>query len=133
MGQTEGDMRIDDPQLAPLQLHVFADGNSYLIQNLAPEVELRLNGKAINASAPLKERDSIVVGKATITFTRLDSSDHQAPPARYEHPNAAARFAPGTKERAIQEALEILAAGPVGSAPKPPTPPSVKPPLPPRK
>lgn len=133
-GLTEGDMLIDDPSLAPLQAKISLQGNGYVLENLEPSVEIRLNGKPISGPTPLKDKDNLNMGRTTINFSRVDLTDF-AVPAPYEHPQNINRLTPGSKEKAILEALEALekssGSGPGAGAPKPPTPPGVKPPLPP--
>jgi hypothetical protein len=137
-GQNDGDMILDDPLLAPLQLKIFRQGSGYMVQNLADDIEVRLNGRALQEAMPIKEKDNLNLGRTVISITRLDALPLQPPPP-YEYPHANSRFAAGTKEKAILDALAAQAqkesgASPAPSAamPKPPPPPGVKPPPPPR-
>ena len=130
IGQTEGDMLVDDPQLSPLQLKIsFPDGQVAQLENLGSSVEVRVNGKAIGESAPLKEKDTVVVGRTTIQFSQLNTRPATIPPT-FEHPQATNRFTPGSKEQAVLDSLstlEKMAGG--GSAPSampsPPRPPGM--------
>jgi pSer/pThr/pTyr-binding forkhead associated (FHA) protein len=135
MGSEEADLVIDDPQISSCQIKLKWNGSSFLIENLDPSVEVRLNGKPIMDPAPLAEKDSIAMAKTQITFSRLDLSTPQAPPA-YEHSMAATRFEAGSKEMAVLTVLEALAQqcsdGPASSPSAPPPIPkaSAPPPLP---
>lgn len=129
-GSAEADMVIDDPAIGETQFRVFQEGGQFFVENLNEELELRLNGKPISGKAPLKAKDSVVAGKTTIQFSRLDLGPPQ-PPERYEHPMAAQRFSKDSKEKAVLDVLEFLAgqsgspAGPPplpGEAPRPPLP-----------
>ncbi len=118
-GKSEGDMLIDDPSFGDLQLRVRLDGEkSATLENLNESVEIRLNGKPVKGVVPMKEKDNLTVARTTINFSRLDSLP-LSPPERYEHPSAKERFAPGTKEHAIQEALAFLEQGSASSSPPP--------------
>lgn len=122
MGSTEGEMLIDDPQLAPLQLRVRVAGGRASLENLGNQVEVRLNGKAIDGEVPLKEKDNVSIGKTSIQFLRLDLST-PTPPDPVEYRNAAGRFTPGSKEQAMLDALSLLerqTATSFTSAPPPP-------------
>jgi len=131
LGLTEGDMLIDDPSLKAAQVKIYHQGTGFLLENLAPEVEVRLNGKAISGPTPIKDRDNLNMGRTTINFSRVDTADF-AVPAPYQHPQNVNRLVPGSKELAILEALDSLAKSAGGGAPPtPPLPPGVKPPLPP--
>lgn len=126
LGRSEGDMLIDDPTLAPLQVRIAHAGQGYIVESLGPG-DVKLNGRSIQGPTPIKERDNLVIGRTTINFIRLDLSAPPIPPP-HEHPSARHRFAEGTREKAVLDALSALgreAAGP-GGAPPPP-----KPPLPP--
>lgn len=136
LGRSEGDMLIDDPQIAPLQLRVFHDGSAYVVEPLGPG-DVKVNGRPVQGATPIKERDNLILGRTTINFSRLDLSPPLPPPA-FEHPSAKTRFAPGTKEKALLDGLEYLSApqgpAPAPASPKaPPAPPTgmPKPPLPP--
>lgn len=146
-GKTEGDMLVDDPGFGELQLKVIVDGDkSATIENLHFGVEVRLNGKAISGTVPLKEKDNVTVARTTINFSRLDLAS-QPIPDPFEHPNARERFTPGSKEQAMLDVLTYLEGRapapasaapppPPGASPMPPKPPlphggGVKPPLPP--
>jgi hypothetical protein len=138
-GQQEGDMILDDGALGPAQLKVSWQNGGFVVENLHPQVEVRLNGHPITGPSPLRERENITMGRTTIHFSRLDLQPLQ-PPAPYQHPQAESRFAPGTKESIILEVLEaqekMESGGPTappplpGAAPTPPPPPGM-PPLPP--
>jgi hypothetical protein len=135
VGQTEGDMLIDDPQIAEKQIRIFWAGSNYMIENLSDDVEVRLNGKALKEAMPLKERDNLNMGRTTVNFVKLNRSG-LTPPEAYEHPQASSRFVAGNKEMAILEALEFLEKSEGGGiAPKapPPLPGGKMPPLPPKK
>lgn len=141
IGSAEGDMIIDDPNMSPLQLHIRGGASGYSIENVAPDVEVRLNGKPISGAVPLKERDNLTIGRTTINFSRLDMAA-LSPPEPFEIASVGTRLAPGTKEHAILAVLDILAAeagaaAPAGGPPKPPVPggglpraPGAPPPLP---
>ncbi len=140
IGKTEGDMIVDDPAMAPLQLRVKIEGNkAATLENLNPSVELRLNGKPVTGVVPIKEKDNLTVSRTTINFSRLDTAP-LLPPEPHQHPNARERFSPGSKEQAILDALKYLedhtsAPGAPSSRPPlppgaPPVPGAAKPPLP---
>lgn len=140
-GKTEGDMLIDDPQLAPLQLRVRISGSQITLENMGAEVEARLNGRPIEGIVPLKEKDNISVGKTSIQFIRLNL-EPATPPDPVEYRNAAGRFTSNSKEKALLDGLEYLerSSGPGLSRPqagagmpKPPVPPTPgrMPPIPP--
>lgn len=138
-GQLEGDMLIDDPALAARQARIFWAGNNYLIENLDDSVDIRINGKSVQEPSPLKERDNLSMGKTTINFSKLNRNP-LTPPDPYVHPQAESRFAAGTKEAAVLEALEILekqagggSSSPPGLPKPPPLPGGKMPPLPPKK
>ncbi len=118
-GQTEGDMLIDDPALAPLQIRVFAQGQGFFLENLDEDIEIRLNGRPFENPAPLKERDSISMGRTTVSFSRLDLNP-PTPPEPFQHPQAASRFVEGSREKAILDALEHLEKSSSAGMPKPP-------------
>lgn len=127
LGSSEGDMLIDDPQMSPLQLKISALGGQATVENLAPDVEVRLNGRAVEGPAAIKEKDSLSVGRTNIQLLRIDNLSQEIP-APFEHPQAAARFATGSREKALLDALahlEKTAAGPTLASPPP-----VPPPLP---
>lgn len=139
LGKTEGDMLIDDPQLANLQLRVRVGAGQTTLENADPSVEVRLNGRAIDGETPMKEKDSVSVGKTSIQFLRLDLNPMPVPDP-IEYRNAAGRFTPESKEQAVLDALEhlerqsdesVIAAT---SVPRPGTNPAIpsvpKPPLP---
>jgi hypothetical protein len=130
LGQTEGDMIIDDPSLQPAQVKIYHQDGGFLLENLAPEVEVRLNGKAISEPTPVKERDNLNMGRTTISFSRVDTADFTYPPP-YEHPQSKNRLVPGSKELAILEALEVLSKKAGNAPPTSTPPPGIKPPLPP--
>lgn len=135
-------MLIDDPTIAPLQLKISYQGTSYVLENLDSSVDIRLNGKSVSGQVPIKEKDNLNLGRTTINFSRMDTADFLPPPP-YEHPQNVHRLTPGSKEKAILDALEFLernssdspASPPIpGSMPKPPIPGNMpKPPLPPGK
>jgi hypothetical protein len=140
LGKSEGDMIIDDPALSPRQLRIYFQGEQAYLENLNPDVDIRLNGKAISGATTIKEKDNLTVGRTTINITQADLRPY-SPPEPYTHPQAAQRVVPGSKEKALLEVLEHLAAtagdtAPAnaappplpGGAPKPPLPP--KPPIP---
>ena len=143
-GKTEGDMIVDDPAFGAVQLKIIVnEDKTATIENLYLATEVRLNGKPISGSMPLKEKDNVTIARTTINFSRLDIGP-QPPPDRYEHPLARERFTVGSKEKAMLDVLEHLenkTAAPGGpplpagaSGAKPPLPPgapSAKPPLPP--
>jgi hypothetical protein len=136
MGKTDGDMLIDDPQMADKQIRIYWAGSNYMIENLDHGVEVRLNGKALKEAMPLKERDNLNMGRTTVNFVKLNRSG-LTPPGAHEHPQASTRFVAGNKEMAILEALEYLekSEGGGAGAPKapPPLPGGKMPPLPPKK
>lgn len=135
IGRSEGDMIVDDPLLAPRQVRVVFDGPQALVDNLGPEVEVRLNGQPLTQVSLLKERDTLVMGKTTLMFMKLDLHPPVAPPP-FEHPQAATRFTPESKEQTLLDALawlesnteETASAAPpaVPGGPKPPIPGSTK-------
>ncbi|HEY8278247.1 MAG TPA: hypothetical protein VIH99_01400 [Bdellovibrionota bacterium] len=107
-GQSEGEMIIDDPAFGPTQLKVKIDGEGKAsIENLNTNIEVRLNGKAITGEMPLKEKDNVTVARTTINFARLDGGPPPLPEA-YENPLVKDRVVPGSKERALLDALEFL-------------------------
>ena len=128
IGSSNADMVIDDPNLSATQVRIFFQGG-FLLENLDPQVEVRLNGKLVEDRIPVKERDNITMGRSTVNFILLNQKPF-SPPEPYQHPQAAARFVPGNKEKAVLDALEFLAAQEMGIAAKPSSPPAVKPPLP---
>jgi predicted component of type VI protein secretion system len=127
MGGSEADMVIDDPALSAAQIRMFWHGNGFFLENLDPQVEVRLNGKPLGEPSPVKERDNINMGRTTVNILTLNVNPLQPPPA-YEHPQAAARFVDGSKEKAVLDALDMLGkAEGAGSGPKPPLPPGMPP------
>lgn len=140
-GREEGDMIVDDPAFGPVQARIAFQNGGFTVTNLHPELELRLNGKPVEGSMPIKEKDNLNMGRTVVNFTRIDSQP-MMPPAPYEHPQAQTKFAPDTKETALLKALEILESQcesvsppppPGASAPPPPPgmpPPPGRPPLP---
>lgn len=130
MGSSEADMVVDDPALSAAQIRIFWHGNGFFLENLDPQVEVRLNGKVINDASPVKERDNINMGRTTVNVLTLNPNPLQPPPA-FEHPQAAARFVDGSKEKAVLDVLETLArAEGAAAGPKPPPPPPGMPPIP---
>lgn len=130
IGGSEADMVIDDPALSAAQLRIFWHGNGFFLENLDPQVEVRLNGKPLGDASPVKERDNINVGRTTVNILTLNTSPLQPPPA-FDHPQAAARFAQGSKEKALLDALDILGKAEGGAGtPKPPPAPPGMPPIP---
>lgn len=139
-GKSEGDMIIDDPQLSPLQVRIRHDGNAFVLENVG-EGEVKLNGRLVQGPTPIKERDTLLIGRTTINFFRMDLNPPLIPEP-YQPPHITTRFAEGTKEKAILDALEFLtkkeeatrAPAPPPAPGKPPLPPGVSPPpVPPRK
>jgi hypothetical protein len=137
IGKSEGDMVVDDPAMAGLQLRVKLEGEkNATLENLHLGVEVRLNGKAVSGVVPLKEKDNLTVSRTTINFSRLDSQPLQ-PPEPYQHPGARERLTPGSKEQTILDALEFLESKtpePASASPqpsKPPVPGGAQPPKPP--
>jgi pSer/pThr/pTyr-binding forkhead associated (FHA) protein len=127
MGSSEADMVVDDPALSAAQLRIFWHGNGFFLENLDPQVEVRLNGKPLGDASPVKERDNINMGRTTVNILSLNTNPLQPPPA-FEHPQAAARFVEGSKEKAVLDALDLLGKAEGGaSGPKPPTPPGMPP------
>jgi hypothetical protein len=136
-GRSEGDMLLDDASLGPAQLKVSWNGSGFEMENLHPKVEVRVNGKPLKDKVPVKERENIVLGRTTLSFSRLDLAPAQPPPP-YEHPRASLRFAPDTADSAILYALELQEKAEPGTGtgiakPAPPPLPKGMPPLPPRK
>jgi len=130
IGREKGDMIIDDPALGPEQLRVELQGEMATLENLDPEVELRLNGKPVSGVVAICERDNLTAGRTTINFSKING-DPLSPPEPYEHPHAQERFRLGTKEKAVLEALLYLeGVAPVESAAPPPAPTGGPPPLP---
>jgi predicted component of type VI protein secretion system len=123
-GNGEGDMVIDDPSLSPLQAKISWQNGGYILENLAPEVEIRLNGKPVQDPVSLKEKDNLNVGRTVINFSRLDTQP-LAPPPQFEHPNFNARVVEGSKEKAI---LDVLALQEKSATPAQPPMPKVSPP-----
>lgn len=122
IGKVEGDMVVDDPAFASLQLRIrLAGEKAATLENLDETVEVRLNGKAISGVVPLKEKDNLTVARTTINFSRLDSALPQAPEP-HEHANARERFAPGSREQALLDALKFLESSIVEAAPATPPP-----------
>ncbi len=133
LGRTTGDMIVDDPGFGDTQLRVRLEGPRATLENLHPQVEVRLNGKGISGVVPLKEKDNITVARTTINFSRLDLSPIPLPEA-YEYPHKE-KVGPGTKERTLMDALQYLEGQAPGAAvgARPPTPGGMppRPPLPP--
>lgn len=129
VGSAEGDMIIDDPAISARQFRIFFQGEQAFLENLNPDIGLRLNGKPVEGATPLKEKDNLTLGKTTINFSRLDLGP-MTPPERFEHPMASIKLAPGTKERAVLDALELLARESESESPPPPPKPSAMPPIP---
>jgi hypothetical protein len=129
-GNLEGDMLIDDPGLAPLQLRVRLSGGQITLENVDESVEVRLNGHAITSIMPLKEKDNISVGKTSIQFIRLDL-EPAIPPEPMEYRNAAGRFTPNSKEQALLDGLGFLERSSGSSSGTPRTTGMPKPPVPP--
>ena len=118
-GKQEGDMLVDDPAFGPVQLKVVVENEKAAsIENLHEETEVRLNGKPITGTTPLKERDNVTIARTTINFSRLDLAPLPAPEP-YEHPNAKERFTPGSKETILLEVLEYLEKQVASAAPPP--------------
>lgn len=140
IGRSEGDMIVDDPQLSPRQIRIYFQGDQAILENLNPDLEVRLNGKPVEGATPIKEKDNLTMARTTINIARADHSP-LTPPEPVQHPQFAQRVTPGSKEKALLDALEHLAteagapttaAPPLpGGAPKPPIPPSPNPPIPP--
>lgn len=133
LGQSEGDMIIDDPAIAPLQLRIYWEGTSFVLENLAEEIEVRLNGRPFQGPVPLKEKDNLIMGRTTLNFSRLDLKP-LTPPEPFQYPHASTRFVEGSREKTLLDVLEHLENAELPSAPTvapPPRPPGVKPPLPP--
>lgn len=135
IGSAEGDLILDDPKLGAMQIRIYREGAGFWLENLDESIEVRLNGKPIAGPSPIKDRDSLTMGRTTISFSRIDSAP-LTPPPPYENPHAGQRFAEGNKEKAILDALSQLEAQ-AGGAPPPPrsaqAPKPSMPPLPPRK
>ena len=130
LGSSEAAMVIDDPGISPVQLRIFWHGNGFFLENLDRNVDVRLNGKPVSDASPVKDRDNITMGRTTINILALNTKPLEPPPP-FEHPQAASRFAEGSKEKAVLDALEILGTGQGTSAmPKPPPPPAGMPPIP---
>ncbi|MCO5142780.1 MAG: hypothetical protein M9962_06795 [Oligoflexia bacterium] len=132
-GSQDAEMVIDDPDLASVQFRVFAQGGQSFVENLVPEIELRVNGRAIDGPSPLKAKDNLSVARTTINFSKINELP-PSPPPPFEHPQAEHRFAPETKESAILDVLDFLAKEHSGGSVKKPPPPlpsaSTPPPLP---
>lgn len=124
-GASEGDMIIDDPDIAERQTRIFLSGNSFLVENLDPTVEIKLNGRPLTEKSPIKTRDSLTIGRTTIQMSFLDPAPPKLPEP-FTHPQADARFTEGSKESAMITVLKHLSeeSGPA----KPPS--SLPPPLP---
>ncbi|MGE3262583.1 MAG: FHA domain-containing protein [Bacteriovoracia bacterium] len=133
IGSADGEMLIDDPQIAALQLRVRVAGGQPTLENLEPGVEARLNGRPFEGTVPLKEKDNVSVGKTSIQILRLDLSTIAAPEP-IDHRNALTRFASDTKEKAILDGLEYLerqAGESQSGTPSPPVPGAPRPAIPP--
>ncbi len=144
IGKTDGDMLVDDPGFGPAQLKIkIESGQTASLENLNKAVEMRLNGKPISGTVPLKEKDNLTVSRTTFTFTRLDNGAQLAPEP-YVNPLCKDRFSEGSKEKALMDVLAFLekqasgatagAPAPEAGSPKPPPLPGTapaKPPLPP--
>lgn len=130
VGNAEGDMIIDDPAISRRQFRVYFQGEQAFIENLNPDIAMRLNGKPLEGATALKEKDNLTVGKTSMQFSRLDLRP-MTPPERFEHPMAQVKLAPGTKERAVLDVLHKLAEDAASDGPPPPPVPGVKPPIPP--
>lgn len=136
-GSSDASMIIDDPQLSPLQIRISFQGSQAILENLNPDVEVRLNGKAVDGSVPIKARDNLSMARTTINFIQLDLSPTPLPPS-YVHPQAELRFVADSSEKAVLDVLEFLereASGASGARPRPSTAPLARPtaapPLPP--
>jgi len=130
LGRLQGDMLLDDPTLAPLQVRIFHDGTSFAVENLGTG-DVKLNGRSVQGPTPLKVRDNLALGRTTINFIRLDLNPLE-PPAPFESPAARFRFAEGSREKAVLDGLEALSRQ-VSPAPAATPPAPKKPPLPPRQ
>ena len=117
VGSLLGDMVIDDPNIGEQQFKLSLESGKAILENLYPRVEIRVNGKAISGKAEIHVRDNINIGKTSLSFTKLDDKPAEKPEA-FEHPNAGARVANDTKEKAILDALEYLAGNSSAGAPK---------------
>jgi len=127
-GREEGDMIVDDPAFGPVQARIAFQNGGFTVTNLHPELELRLNGKPVEGSMPIKEKDNLNMGRTVVNFTRIDTLP-LTPPPPYEHPQAQTKFAPDTKESALLKALEILESQCQSSTPPPPPGASASPPV----
>lgn len=129
IGKGDAQMVLDDPQLGSVQIRLFFERGQVFLENLTPEIEVRVNGKAIDGATPLKVKDNLSMGRTTINFTALDTKPVPIPEA-FEHPQAATRFAADTNEKAILDALEYLENSSAGSnsnsPPSPPKPPPIR-------
>ncbi len=135
VGSASGDMIIDDPNLGEQQIQVRPEGAGFVIENLNPDVEVRVSGRTVVDPAPIKSNDTVNMGKTTIHFLHL-SQEAASPPSPFQNPQFEARVVEGSKEKAILDALDFLKGGATGAtgATKPPMPPRAgggKPPLPP--
>jgi hypothetical protein len=136
-------MIIDDPQIAASQVLIRCQGKEAFIQNLDTDFTVKVNGRTIGAEPePIRAKEVLAMGKTQINFTRLDAELQSFPESpKYLNPQ---RFEAGSREKAIEHALEFLIMKshfPQGTAPanagtSPPSvvanPPKVPPPLPPK-
>lgn len=125
-GRSEGDMLIDDPNMADCQAKIYFEGNQAKVQNLDQTADIRVNVTAVHPgqSASIKPKDNITMGKTVLQLITVNVLP-PTPPAEYVHHNHAARFAEGNKEHAIFKVLEILEAQERASMDK-----TAKPPMP---
>ncbi|NUM87990.1 MAG: hypothetical protein HUU37_02185 [Bdellovibrionales bacterium] len=121
VGNASGDMIIDDPDLGEQQVRLRPEGAGFVIENLNPDVEVRVSGKTVIDATPIKSNDTVNMGKTTIHFLHL-SQLAPRPPEPFQHPQFEARVVEGSREKAILDALEFLSNGLSGSAAKPPPP-----------
>ncbi len=134
IGNLVGDMIIDDPQMGEQQLRISIRGEKAIIENLYPDIEIRVNGKTISGPTELKIKDNLNIGRTSISFSRLDGKTPEAPEPSV-HPQAANRFVEGAKEKAVLDALDLLAKSAIpiaapSAVPPPPRGPGGPPPPP---
>lgn len=107
---TNADMIVDDPDLDEQQIEIRQEDGKFVIQNLSPKVEVKLNGaKLAKKAMPIKSNDSVTMGSSQIYFTQINDRP-MTPPSPWNNENIQSRLTKtDSDEYAIQEGLKYLA------------------------
>lgn len=109
IGSVDADMIIDDPDIAEQQLEIRLEDDGFVVENLYPKVEVKLNGTKLGKKAvPIKANDSLAMASTQIFVTKLDDSPLEPPEVRERDTVAMRLQSPDSPEGAILEALEFL-------------------------